>query len=394
MLRDLIKILFFFIIKSIPKKKRLLIFGDRAGLRFADNSRHLFLYLNKFKNDYRCIWITKDEKIVKFLRHNNFEVYKKNSLKGIYFCLVAEWHLFNFVEEDINSKITIYSKCILLWHGVLPKKVNEIKHSENFVNNFIFKRTEKYFVYPNKELAQPFLNRFPKYKYNLLESNLPRNLIFEKGLNNFYIDAEKSLIKKIEDSKKKIFGYFPTWREDGLEIFRDVKNNDELEELNLTLKKNNSLLLLKKHMNSEKKDGDRRYNPVIEKMINFLKEKDSIIFADYETDLNSILYKCDYLITDYSGVVFDYLFLNRPIIFYVPDYYEFEKNTGLEINVIKKNIGKIANNVGELSKLIKEVSHIKNEEPDRLKNKENLKNMIFPKNNNGIDNIFKILERI
>ena len=106
------------------------------------------------------------------------------------------------------------------------------------------------------------------------------------------------------------------------------------------------------------------------------------------------MYKCDYLITDYSGVVFDYLFLNRPIIFYVPDYYEFEKNTGLEINVIKKNIGKIANNVGELSKLITEVSHIKNEGADILKNKENLKNMIFPKNNNGIDNIFKILERI
>ena len=103
--------------------------------------------------------------------------------------------------------------------------------------------------------------------------------------------------------------------------------------------------------------------------------------------------KCDYLITDYSGVVFDYLYLNRPIIFYVPDYDEFEKNTGLEINVIKKNIGKIANNVGELSKLIAEVSHIKNEEADILKNKENLKNMIFPKNNNGIDNIFKILER-
>ena len=41
-------------------------------------------------------------------------------------------------------------------------------------------------------------------------------------------------------------------------------------------------------MNSEKKDGDRRYNPKIEKMINFLKEKDSVIFADYDLDLNSI----------------------------------------------------------------------------------------------------------
>ena len=46
-----------------------------------------------------------------------------------------------------------------------------------------------------------------------------------------------------------------------------------------------------------------------------LKSLDNFVFVDYETDLNSILFKCDYLITDYSGVVFDYLLLNKPIIF-------------------------------------------------------------------------------
>ena len=45
----------FFIIKIIPKKKNLLVFGDRAGLRFADNSKHLFIYLNKYKKRFRCI---------------------------------------------------------------------------------------------------------------------------------------------------------------------------------------------------------------------------------------------------------------------------------------------------------------------------------------------------
>ena len=151
MISGIVKVLFFFLIKILPKKKNLLVFGDRAGLRFADNSRHLFLYLNKYKNKYRCIWITKDRKIIEFLNKNNFEAYKHNSLKGIYFCLVANWHLYNFVEDDISSKITLYSKSILLWHGVLPKKVNEIKHRENFINNFIFKKIEKYFVYHNKE---------------------------------------------------------------------------------------------------------------------------------------------------------------------------------------------------------------------------------------------------
>ena len=47
MLKDIIKILFFLLIKSVPKKNNLLVFGDRAGRRFADNSRYLYLYLNK-----------------------------------------------------------------------------------------------------------------------------------------------------------------------------------------------------------------------------------------------------------------------------------------------------------------------------------------------------------
>ena len=79
-------------------------------------------------------------------------------------------------------------------------------------------------------------------------------------------------------------------------------------------------------MNSEIIDGDSRYNSDIEKMINELKKYKSIIFVNYDIDLNTILNKCDYLITDYSGCVFDYLYLERPIILYVPDYeFFFEK---------------------------------------------------------------------
>ena len=128
-------------------------------------------------------------------------------------------------------------------------------------------------------------------------------------------------------------------------------------------------------------------------MINFLKEKDLVIFADYDLDLNSILYKCDYLITDYSGVIFDYLYLRRPIILYVPDYEEFKKNVGFEINIIENNIGKIARNINELSDIISDKSKNDIEKTDQIENKNNLKK-IFNTNNDGIENIIKILERI
>ena len=393
MIKEFSKIALFFIIKIIPKKKNLLVFGDRAGLRFADNSRHLFIYLNKYHKEFRPIWITKRKEIYNFLKKKDYEVYYSNSLKGIYFCLVANWHLYNFVENDINENITKFSKCILLWHGVLPKKVKKIEHKNNFINDYIFKRLKKFFVYPNENLALGLLKRFPKFKYELLISNLPRNFILENDTINFHTDNEKKLINKIDLSKKKIYGYFPTWREDGIEIFRDVKNLKKLDELDKILKKTNSIILLKKHMNSEKTDGDRRYNPEIEKIIKKLDTYKSFIFADYDIDLNSILNKCDYLISDYSGVIFDFLYLNKPIILYVPDYKDFLLNNGFELNPIKSKISKVVNNIDELIELIRN-NEIKNNEDNKIyENKLILREKIFSTKNNGISNILSILKK-
>lgn len=393
MINELLKLILFFFIKIIPKNKKILVFGDRAGLRFADNSRHLFFYLNKNHREFRCIWITKNKKILDLLNQLNYEVYLSNSIKGIFYCLIAKWHLFNFVEDDIHKVITTFSNSILLWHGVLPKKLNTIKQKPNLINNFIYKRTKKYFVYPNEKLAKNIIERFPRYKYELLRSNLPRNIHLERKKLTFLTKNENEIINKINFSKKKIYGYFPTWREDGLEIFRDIKNLEKLNELDDALKSTNSIILLKKHMNSEKKDGDRRYNSEIENIILKLQNLESFIFADYDTDLNSILLKCDYLVTDYSGVVFDYLYLKRPIILYVPDYEEFLNKNGFNLNIVQKNISKVIYNIDNFIRLIK-TNEIENTDSDILLNMSKIKNEVFPASNNDIKNIINTIKSL
>lgn len=391
-MKNIFNLLLFFLIKIIPKKNNILVFGDRAGRRFADNSRHLFIYINKYHKEFRPIWITKNKNIYEFLKKENYEVFFSNSIKGIFYCLVANWHLFNFVEDDINKVITTYSKCIFLWHGVPPKKLKKIEYKNNEINNFIFKKIKKFFVYPNKSLGLNLLKRFPDHKYDLLISNLPRNLILKKKNHNLLTPNECRLINEINFSKKKIYGYIPTWRQDGLEIFRDLKNLKKFKYLDDSLNKTGSAILLKKHMNSEIIDGDSRYNSDIEKMINELKKYKSIIFVNYDIDLNTILNKCDYLITDYSGCVFDYLYLERPIILYVPDYEFFLKNTGFDINIVKRKISKVAYNFNELVKIILENKDEKSQESSEFNiNRKKLKDEIFPENNQEIENIIKIL---
>ena len=121
MIKDIIKLILFFFLRSIPKKN-IIVFGDRAGKRFADNSRHLFLYLSKNYNKFTYVWISKDKEIIDYIKNKNMLAFHSYSIKGIYYCLRAKWHVFNFVENDIHETITYYSDCILLWHGVLPKK--------------------------------------------------------------------------------------------------------------------------------------------------------------------------------------------------------------------------------------------------------------------------------
>ena len=386
MIKDILKFILFLLIKIIPKDKNLLVFGDRAGLRFADNSRHLFLFLNKNYKDFKCVWISKNYEIIKYLNKKKYLCFHCYSLNGLYYSLIANWHIYNFVENDINPIISNFSNSILLWHGTLPKKLEEIKVENSFISKLINKNIKKYFIYTNKLMASNILDRFPKNKYNLIISDLPRNLIlqkkYKKNLQSLITDNEKKFIKKIKSQNKVIFGYFPTWRKNGLELFCDVKKLEDLKKINKILIKYNSIILIKKHMNSEKKDNNTHYNKEIENIASYLETLESFKFVDYDFDLNSVLECCDVLISDYSGVIFDFLYLNRPIIIYAPDYNEFLKYNGFMFDPIKENFAYKAQNLEQLKKIIKNYCQNQILFQKRFKNERNaIKNLIFTKQN-------------
>ena len=70
----ILKLIACFILSLIvPQSKKILVFGDRAGKRFTDNSRYLFIYLNLFFKKYRCIWLSNDKKIIEYLRNKGLK---------------------------------------------------------------------------------------------------------------------------------------------------------------------------------------------------------------------------------------------------------------------------------------------------------------------------------
>ena len=396
MLKDLIKILLFIITRIIPKDKHLLVFGDRAGRRLADNSRYLFFYINKNYKKFHCVWISKDKKIIEYLRENNYNAYDGGSLIGIYYCLRAKFHIFNFVENDIHKFITLFSDSILLWHGVLPKKIKSIKIETSMISKYLNKKVIKFFVYTNEKLSKNIFDRFPSNKYKLLISNLPRNLIFEEtsseNMNYFRTKNEINYINTIKQEKKNVFGYFPTWRPDGLELFRDLKSFDQLKNIDKVLQNTNSILLIKRHMNSDKKDENILYNKDIESVSRYMKSLKNFRFINYDFDLNSLLSTCDVLITDYSGVIFDFLYQDKPIITYAPDYEVIKKENGFSFDPVENKLSHYASNIETLCNFIIEYCTDKTLFTNKFRDRrKQIKNQVFMKDNR-IENIINIIK--
>ena len=76
----------------------------------------------------------------------------------------------------------------------------------------------------------------------------------------------------------------------------------------------------------------------------------------------------------------------------MPDYEFFLKNTGFDINIVKRKISKVAYNFNELVKIILENKDEKSQESSEFNiNRKKLKDEIFPENNQEIENIIKIL---
>lgn len=93
---------------------------------------------------------------------------------------------------------------------------------------------------------------------------------------------------------------------------------------------------------------------------------------DRTIDTNELLSIVDVLITDYSSIAFDFMVLDRPIIYFVYDYEEYKEERGLYFDIEELTQNR-CNNIGEVLKLLS------NEEFLNKKNRyANLKDKFFP----------------
>lgn len=322
--------LIFIISLCIPKSKKIIIMGGWFGDRFSDNSKYMFLYLNDYKKTLglkKVIWITRNVEIKNNLLSNGYETYDKWSLLSIWYHLRAKFHIIDQSPEDINAFFSVRSKRINLWHGFPLKKIGSFMGIKQFEKKsrekqYLYKIMSRggwadhYLLAPSEFSGKILGEAFGVQKNKVLISGYPRNqTIIGTDIKEYMTRNEQKYYSEIEKYQKdgfKIVGYFPTFRDNKETLIFGTKNENELYDF-LEFCQANKIKIVGKFHFAGKND-----NPLN------LENHDAFLNLKPEMDIYVFIKKIDVLITDYSSVYFDFLLLNRPIIFFPYDleYYK------------------------------------------------------------------------
>ena len=337
----------------VPRSRNIWVFGGNRGLRFADNSRYMFIYASR-NTDKKCIWLSQDKNIVMQIREMGYTAYLPNELLGLYYGFRAKWHIFDISIGDTGGYNNSKGAYLLdLWHGMPIKNLANMFNPTGNINMKYF------FSFANKEFQYTILNAFDVAKENMVVSNLPRNIVFsidENEKKSYELKAEKVILENLRMLKKegaKVLGYFPTWRDHGAENFMNIESMEELKKLNQLLVDNNAYILTKRHTCSFKEYKHSGYSEKSDKNEITLESFSNFITMGFDIDLNAVITECDMLISDYSGVVLDYLLTNNPMILYVYDLKKYQNNPGLYYNYDEYKFGHQAFTMDELIQHLK-----------------------------------------
>lgn len=291
--------------------KRLILFVCYGGRHYSDSTRVIYeamLKDNRFK-DYKIYWAFKNPSNYPFIP-NTVSI---NSIKYFNIALRARCWITNvIVERALNFK-GINTFYLHTTHGVLCKlDGKDAIESQNFKSLARCKfdcclassDIEKY-IYAG-------MLGLPVSKVQVI--GMPKNDILVNFSEEYRNKIRKSL--GIPDGKIAIL-YAPTFREEA--------NFNEVFDIDSTTWK---------RMLGEKYVLLYRAHPVVNS--NVKKNDDFFIdVTNYEV-VEDIMIASDILVSDYSGIIFDYCIMERPIFLWTYDYDKYNAIRGLYFDIRKE----------------------------------------------------------
>jgi len=379
----------------IAKENNIWVFGAIRGQKYMDNAKYIFEYVHN-NTDIDAIWICKNSMLVKILQQKGFKAYHEHSSEAKYFSQRAKIAVITHRGATKESDLPFYffskkTKIIQLWHGIPLKKIAfDDKIFSNKSKEYSLKFKVITFV---KNFFFPFLDYVHNPSLVLALSNDTQDIFTQA----FRVDKELVKItgyprtdillstsdKYTNQNKEKIIIYMPTFRgkvDSSFDLFLDY--GFDVDKLDKFLDQNNMKLDIKLHP----------FNNPSNQLMNALEKSSNITLLEYDA-IYEILNSYDILITDYSSIYFDYLLLNRPIIFAPFDQESYLKNDReFYFNYEEVTPGPKASSWDEILQFLTEIDLIENnyiEERNKLKDRFH-----FYQDTNNTKRVYKAIKTI
>ncbi len=287
-------------------------FGAWDGLRYSDNSRALYEYVIAHYPQIKAVWMTHSPAIVQHLKDRGLPVVLCESKEGRQIQKKAGFFFATKGADDSSPRYMNGIRYINLWHGMPLKLIGN--DAQLFIRkNTLFKRFKticrRCFV-PWEFLQGQTLSSAPFFTPFLQSAfELPSSEIWETGLpriDKFRSTAPEELIQALDKQFNRPLKvlYMPTHRDAEHHFNPFTKAGFCAATFNILLEQHNIVFLYKGHFF----DRDVHEESLPQRLI-------TLSDNDYD-DLYTFVRDVDVLITDYSSIYFDFLYLRKPIILF------------------------------------------------------------------------------
>lgn len=314
------------------------LIGGAVGAFYGDNSAALHQHIREHHPEINVYWvINRDSRDVERAAALGPVLYR-DEMKTYFYALLAEVHVISHGVHDVPTCASSLSKAlkVRLGHGLtaLKKTKPRALHSNESANA----------VFGLVPVSSEF------EKANKATWGIPEDALVITGVPRFDTLLRKARTVAKGPGPRRVL-YMPTWREwlpksrDALlesELFQNVRALLTDDALAGVLEEHDAVLEVAAH-------------PILREQLDLLAPTTvQLGRVRWATggDIQDLLVRCDVLVTDYSSVAWDVLYLGRPVLFFAFDVDEYERHRGAYFDLRNDLPGPSASDVPGMVALI------------------------------------------
>lgn len=301
-------------------KKNKIVMDSFLGREYSGNAKYITDELLNMSSNLDIVWLA--------LKGNTPGVYpdgvrvvKYNSLRSVYELATAKVWVDDFRKKYFPPKKK-KQKYIQVWHGSVTLKHVEKDIEKNLGKVYLTEAkrdgaSSDFMISGNAVSTKLYTEKF-WFSGQIMEYGTPR---LDSIIN--YNGRYLNVWDKIDGIKKSdhVILYAPTFRD-------DVQASEDIYRLPFNSIKKTLI---------EKFGGDWkilvRLHPNLAHLENEIIQDSSVIGVSRFSDSQALILRSDIVITDYSSIMFDAMYADKPVFLYVPDLVEYTDNRGMYFSI-------------------------------------------------------------